>query len=97
MVCAITIGHEPAADRVRGKALNISDGGAMLAIPVGALNGLAPDVHLTISVPRVTVNTRMYERVDTEATVIRHQPMVDHDIAGVAVRFSAPLDLQLEV
>ena len=97
VVCAVTVSDEAYSDRINGKALNISDGGAMLAIPMDGLTELPPSVRLTMSLPRVTDNTRMYERIDTEATVVRHQPMVDENIAGVAVRFSAPLALQLEV
>ena len=97
IVCAVVVRDEADSERIRGKALNLSDGGAMLAIPMHTLVELAPSLHMTVSVPRATANTRMYEEVTSEATVVRHQPMVDENIVGIAVRFSAPLDLQLEV
>ena len=97
VICSVIVSDEADGEQIGGKALNISDGGAMLAIPMNGLTELAPSVHVTISVPRVTDNTRMHEQVAAEATVVRHQPMVDENIAGIAVRFSAPLALQLEV
>lgn len=97
VTCPTIVSGETGRRRIRGKALNISDGGAMLTIPMDALTGMAPNVQLTISVPRVTPNTKMLEKVATEATVVRHEPMTDVNLAGIAVRFSAPLDLQLEV
>ena len=97
VVCAVVVSDEANSERTTGKALNLSDGGAMFTIPMNTLVELAPSVRMTLSVPRETANTRMHEEVTTEATVVRHEPMVDQDIAGVAVRFSAPIDLQIEV
>ena len=97
VICPIALGGEAGGEKIPGRAMNLSDSGAMLTIPMDCLTGLTPDIKLTISLPRVTANTHMHEEVATEATVVRHEPMVNEDLAGVAVRFSAPLDLQLEV
>ena len=99
LVCPVIVDVRSDADdeRTKGQTMNISDSGAMFTVPVTFLADLPSNVMLSISVPRTTANTRMLEPVATEATIVRHEPMVDEKHAGIAVRFSAPLDLQLKV
>lgn len=97
IICSVTLTGKADSEKIRGEAINLSDCGAMFTIPMRRMADLTPNVKMKISVPRATANTHMLEQVATEATVVRHQPMVDEELAGVAVRFSTPLNLQLEV
>jgi hypothetical protein len=54
-------------------------------------------VRVVLAVPRSTPNTYMLEEVSCEATVVRHQPLEDNSVVGVAIRFQPPQDLGLEV
>ena len=82
---------------VRGKTLDVSDGGAMLAVPIKAVPHLSERVRVVLSVPRETPNTRMVEEVSCEARVVRHQPLEDNEVVGVALQFQPAQTLGLEV
>ena len=97
LVCPVSVYSDADDGRTEGHTLNISDSGAMFTAPITFLSHLPSTVKMSISVPRSTANTHMLEQVTTEATVVRQEPMVDEEHAGIAVRFSAPLDLQLNV
>jgi len=77
--------------------MNVGDGGAMCIVPITFLESLPATVDLSFALPRRTANTRMVEHVTAEATIVRHEPMVDEAQAGIAVRFTMPLDLQIDV
>ena len=67
----------------------------MVSIPVKSLPELNEKIHVRVSLPRSTPNTHMVEHVDAGARVVRHQPLVDDNFVGLAVRFEAPIDLGL--
>jgi c-di-GMP-binding flagellar brake protein YcgR len=82
---------------VRAKAVDVSDGGAMLAVPIKVVPHLSERVRVVLSVPRETPNTRMVEEVSCEARVVRHQPLEDNEVVGVALQFQPAQTLGLEV
>ena len=51
---------------------------------------------ISFAVPRSTANTYMLEDFSAQARVLRHQPLRNADLAGVAVQFVQPIDLGLE-
>jgi len=69
----------------------------MFIMPIAFLASLPTTMDLSFALPRSTANTHMIEQVTTEATIVRQEPMTDEAQAGIAVRFTMPLDLQLDV
>lgn len=82
----------------RSRTDNLSDGGAYVVLPVEALPRAAGQqaLRVQISVPRTTTNTYMLEDFQARATVVRTEPLVNADQAGLALAFQAPLSLDLD-
>jgi len=95
--CPITLYDSQGKALVASKTIDVSDGGAFLQVPLEALPGCGTKVSVALSLPRTTENTYMLEEVDTNAVVVRHQPMKDETLAGIGVEFQPPRDLMLEV
>ena len=81
----------------KGRSLDISDGGAYVSVPAEAIDRIQGRVNLTFSIPRSTENTYMLEDFACQADVLRSQPLVDDNLAGVAMAFAHPIHLILEV
>lgn len=97
MACPVRIYDADGALVARSKTVNISDGGAFVALPIEQLSRLGGAAELALSVPRSTPTTHMLEDFSCRATVVRQEPMVDEAYAGVALEFDEPLELALEV
>jgi hypothetical protein len=97
LACPVTVCQSDGQDIGRTRTLNVSNGGALVSLPVDRLPPCGCELRLTVSVPRSTPNTYMLEEFRSGATVVRHQALVDERRAGVAVRFTQPLELALEV
>jgi len=82
---------------IKGKALNLSDGGLLMAMPIEAVPPRDSVVRVNFSLPRSTPNTYLLEDVACKAKVIRHEPMKDASLAGVALKFTEPISLMIEV
>jgi hypothetical protein len=81
----------------KGRSLDISDGGTFVSVPVEAIDKIQGRLNLTFSIPRSTENTYMLEDFASQANVLRRQPLVDENLAGVAMTFANPIHLALEV
>lgn len=81
----------------KGKSLDMSDGGTYVSVPAKAVDRIKGRVNLTFSIPRSTENTYMLEDFACQADVIRQKPLADKKLAGVAIAFTSPMDLSLEV
>lgn len=79
-----------------GETLNISNADLLAVVPSEALCAPGTKVVLTVSVPRVTPNTFMYEEFTCLGFIARLQT-ADKDHIGVAIQFVQPLELLLEV
>jgi hypothetical protein len=97
VACAVSVYDRGGKAVATGRTVNLSDGGALLSVPIRSVGEVGSKVNVTLSVPRTTPNTYMLEEVASAATVVRQQPLVDAAFAGVALRFDRPLDLALEV
>jgi len=95
--CPIRIEGDAGNALHRTRALNVSDGGVFVAVPIDALPPFGSELNVQFSVPRTTPNTYMLEEFSSRAKVVRHQPMKDSRQAGLAMRFAEPLELMLEV
>ena len=84
-------------EAVQARAVDLSDGGAMLAVPIKAVPHVSEKVRVVLNVPRETPNTRMLEEFSCEARIVRHQMLVDNSYAGVALQFVSTQPLALEV
>jgi len=82
---------------LRAKAVNISDGGMFLTVPLTSPPPKRDEVvEVVFSLPRSTPNTRMLEEVRSTGRILRHQPLKNDRLAGVALQFTHPLDLAVE-
>ena len=95
--CPISLFTQAGELVVQGKTHDISDGGALLPAPVEKLPRIDQMTNVAFSVPRSTTCTYMLEDFSCEAKVVRHQPMLDDSMAGVALQFEVPQDLGLDV
>ena len=96
VACPVAIAGGGDSRTARGKTLNISDSGALLSVPIEYLPDVTKQVNISVSVPRATANTYMFEEFQSRATVTRHEPMIDDRLAGVAVRFDRVLEFNLQ-
>jgi c-di-GMP-binding flagellar brake protein YcgR len=79
---------------LRAKAVNISDGGALVK-PTAPANGLDGDVSVNLRIPRQTPNTFMFEDFFVNARVVRNHPHANGE--AIAIQFVKPLLLDLEM
>ena len=77
--------------------LTAISGGVLLPIPIKVVPRVSERVRVLLAIPRTTPNTHMVEEVLCEARVVRHQPMENDEVVGVALQFQAPLTLGIEV
>lgn len=96
---ACPLSWQKAADPspVKVKTIDVSDGGAMVTVPIKVVPRLADRVKVVLAVPRSTPNTYMLEEITLDAKVVRHQPLEDNESVGVALQFTSAQDLGLEV
>ena len=74
---------------------NISGGGAYLTVPVEVLSKVRVGVNVAFSVSGSSGRARNLEGFAANARVVRHEPMVDDKLAGVALAFTREMDLGL--
>ncbi len=97
LACPVVVTDSAGVEVFRTRTMNISDGGMLLTAPISQTVPLGESVSAEIRLPRSTKNTFMFEDVCSEARVVRHQPMIDHDQSATAFQFAEPLKLGLEV
>ena len=95
--CPIVISDKDGEVLAKTKTLNISDGGTIVLMPLGALPTFQTQVSLEFSVARSTANTYMLEPFTCQARVARHQPVADEGLAAVAFQFHPTQQLAIEV
>ncbi len=96
--CVARISTEGGGRDLRAKAVNISDGGMYLTVPLISPPPKRDEaVEVVFSLPRSTPNTRMLEEVRSTGRILRHQPLKNNRQARVALQFTQPLDLAVEV
>jgi len=97
MRCPIRLSAGEGLELINGKTANISDGGALLAVTEASMPAPGRELKVDFLVPRSTANTFMLEGFSCNATVVRRQPMNDDKFTGLAIKFSKPLALAIEV
>ena len=97
MSCPLSILRAGEKEPLQGKTVDLSDGGALLPIPIKVIPRVSERVRVVLAIPRTTANTYMVEEIPVEARVVRHQPMEDNSVVGIALQFSTPQDLGLEL
>lgn len=95
--CPISLYTQDGELVAQGKTHDISDGGALLPAPVEKLPRIDQMTNVAFAVPRSTTCTYMLEDFACGAKVVRHQPMLDDSMAGVALQFEESQDLGLDV
>lgn len=95
LTCPIVICDTQGNELIRTQTVNISDGGAFLAMPAPvevsrAKTTAGQKVRAEVHLPRSTPNSYLLERVDSPARVIRNEK------AGLAIMFIEPLQLHLD-
>lgn len=74
---------------------DVSNGGALLHVPVASLPEVGDRVNVTISIPRARGNHRALEDFAGHARVVRHAPVDGQAVSAMAIEFENPLDLSL--
>ena len=97
LACPIKLYDNGGEVLAQSKTLNISDGGALVSLPLDSLPKIGSKANITLSVPRSTPTTYMLEDFACRGEVIRHQPLVESNFAGLALRFEEPQELGLVV
>ena len=96
--CPARISTGTGSQEAQGRTVNVSDGGVFVAVPLSwPLPACDEAVDVVFSLPRSTPNTYMLEEVRSTARVLRHQPLKNDRLAGLALQFAKPLDLAVEV
>ncbi len=96
LTCPMSLLADDGSRAADGKVRNISDGGVLAALPRKPLPAEGSLVDVNMRLPRSTDNTYMLEEVSCRAKVVRHVPG-DASTASLALEFTTPLDLALEV
>jgi len=97
MPCPVSLTCPGGKDLPDARVENVSDGGLFAVAPIEALPQFGSELDVKLRLPRSTPNSFMYEEVRCKATVTRHQPLVGgNQTAGIALRFTKPMDLMLE-
>lgn len=97
IACPVSLSGEDEKFLAQSKTLDISDGGAIFAVPSKSVPRLDQKVAIVFSVPRSTPNTYMLEEFTGRARIVRHQPLLDNEQVGVAIQFLPAMSLGLEV
>ncbi len=95
--CPVTLRDTEGNALAKARAENVSDGGVFLSIPINSLPHFGIELDVSFSVPRTTPNTYMLEEFNCKARIVRHQPMVNCDQAGMGLQFVEAQELMLEV
>ena len=82
---------------VKGRTVNLSDGGLLISVKADSLPALDGNVQARFSVPRSTPSTYMLEEFSSPARVVRRQPLVKPKLTGIALQFQQDVPLGLEV
>ena len=90
--CRVSV-ELPAGGDVRGRTVNVSDGGACFITETPPAVGGQVCVRLTV--PRDTANTFFLEQFAAKAFVVRCEPAAEGSAQCVALRFEKELALDL--
>jgi c-di-GMP-binding flagellar brake protein YcgR len=80
----------------KSRTKDLSNGGALLHVPVTVLPEIGALINVTILVPRVTANSRLFEDFAAPARVVRHAPGDSASLSEMAIEFENPLHLMLD-
>lgn len=80
----------------RFKTINVSDGGAFVAVPGDEAPRRGSRIAVRLLVPRSTSNTYMLEAFESQAKVIRHDVLRDGAEVGLGIEFDRRIDLGLD-
>ena len=95
--CPATLTQDDGRLIASGKTANVSDGGAFFFTSAGDLVNLDGRLILKLAVPRKTANTYMLEDFSLPAHVVRRNQSYGQTLTGIALEFTSPVDLGLEV
>jgi hypothetical protein len=79
----------------RQTTINISDGGALVPVPLGAVPRMDDEIAVRFCVPRGGSHSYMMEDICCHARVVRHEPLSDENLVAVALEFQPVQSLRL--
>ena len=94
--CPITVTGVKSGDQVETNTLNISDGGALIAVPSDCPIQVGDEVSMALRILRHTANTRMFEDFASSAKILRCQWSADGQMCLVT-QVDHILDMRLGV
>ncbi len=80
---------------MKAKTINISDGGAYIALHTEEMPRCEAKVAVRLSLPRKTANSFMFEDIAAAARIIRSEDKGRS--AALAIEFDSPMKLDIEV
>ena len=89
--CQVLVSDEQGRELLRTKALNISDGGMLIAARADQAIAIGETVQVAVEVPR----GEKHEDFFSIASVVRHQPLEGGEL-GMALMFGKRVLLDLE-
>ncbi len=96
LTCPVVVVDADGQELFHTDTVDVSDGGLRLR-PVEKVLPPGQTVHVNLRVPRQTPNSFMYEEFFSQASVVRCQYVAEGTKSSMALRFTRPLKLELEV
>lgn len=94
--CTIKLFNETGQKLAETRTVNLSDGGALVPVPLEAVPAVGSVLDLEIQVPSSPAGAGPITNFIGQARVIRHQDSDEADKKGVALEFLQPLPLELD-
>ena len=95
ITCPAVITDSQGRRLAKAATIDLSDGGACLTADDSAKIPPAGKIRIKLSIPRQTANTFMYEPLECEANIVRHESKAGQAMFGI--RFGASKPLMLDV
>lgn len=89
-ITVFTRGGEPLST---SRTLDLSRGGALLALPVEAIKKLGSFVNVTISLPEESYHANEALAFTCQARIVRRHDLTDGSQEAVALEFARPVQL----
>ena len=93
--CPITVFGRGGEVLTKAETTNISGGGTYLTVPMEVLSKVQRGVNVAFSVSGSSGRARSLEGFAANARVVRHEPMADDKLVGVALAFTREIELGL--
>ncbi len=96
LTCAVELIDATNQAVAHGRTINISNGGALVRIPIGSAPSLGSVVEMKMHVPHSRDGTGPTREFSAQVRILRCEQEADSDNTAVAMQFLEPLELGLQ-